>query len=125
MAIGRISGPLLAQNLLRNGVDLAFETDLLYLDVTNGRIGILNGAPTVALDVKGDIKAQKITVNTATIGLITITSDSVNNTSTITSSFGPINVQAGGNDVINLLSNVELTGNLHATGVISADGNIR
>ena len=125
MAIGRISGPLLAQNLLRNGVDLAFETDLLYLDVTNGRIGILNGAPTVALDVKGDIKAQKITVNTATIGLITITSDSVNNTSTITSSFGPINVQAGGNDVINLLSNVELTGNLHATGDISADGNIR
>ena len=40
MAVGRISGPLLSKNLLRDGVDLAFETDLLYLDVTTGRIGI-------------------------------------------------------------------------------------
>ena len=31
--LGRISGPLLANNLLRNGVDLAFETDVLYLKV--------------------------------------------------------------------------------------------
>lgn len=31
--IGRISGQLLKENLLRNGVDLAFETDLLYLQV--------------------------------------------------------------------------------------------
>ena len=38
MAVGRISGPLLKANLLRNGVDLAFETDLLYLDVNNNRI---------------------------------------------------------------------------------------
>jgi hypothetical protein len=34
MAIGRISGPLLKNNLLRDGVDLAFETDLLYLKVS-------------------------------------------------------------------------------------------
>ena len=40
MAVGRISGPLLKSNLLRNGVDLAFETDLLYLDVSNSRVGI-------------------------------------------------------------------------------------
>ncbi len=32
MAIGRISGPLLKSNLIRDGVNLAFETDLLYLD---------------------------------------------------------------------------------------------
>ncbi len=31
--IGRISGPMLADNLLRQDVDLAFDTDLLYLDV--------------------------------------------------------------------------------------------
>jgi hypothetical protein len=123
MAIGRISGPLLAQNLLRNGVDLAFETDLLYLDVTNGRIGIKAGAPTVELEVNGDIKAHKITINTATIGLVTITSDM--NSSTITTSMGPLAIQAGANDVINILSNVELSGNLHATGDITADGNIR
>ena len=33
MAVGRISGPLLKSNLIRNGIDLAFETNLLYLDV--------------------------------------------------------------------------------------------
>jgi hypothetical protein len=42
---GRISGPLLASNLVRknSGVgeeNLAFETNLLYLDVINGRVGI-------------------------------------------------------------------------------------
>jgi hypothetical protein len=32
--LGRISGPLLEANLLRNGIDLAFETELLYLKVS-------------------------------------------------------------------------------------------
>jgi len=31
--LGRISGPLLSDNLIRHGIDLAFETDLLYIDV--------------------------------------------------------------------------------------------
>jgi hypothetical protein len=43
--LGRISGPLLDANLNRLGVDLTFrnygaDDDLLYLDVTNNRIGI-------------------------------------------------------------------------------------
>jgi hypothetical protein len=38
--IGRISGPLLKANLERKGIDLAFETDLLYLDVQCRKIGI-------------------------------------------------------------------------------------
>jgi hypothetical protein len=46
MAIGRISGQLLKSNLLRAGENLAFETDLLYLDVVNSRIGIKTAAPT-------------------------------------------------------------------------------
>ncbi len=32
--LGRIGGKLLAPNMLRNGVDLAFDTDLLYLKVS-------------------------------------------------------------------------------------------
>jgi len=32
--LGRIGGKLLSSNILRNGVDLAFETDLLYLKVS-------------------------------------------------------------------------------------------
>ena len=53
MAVGRITGPLLAKNLLRDGVDLAFETDLLYLDVNTGRIGIKTSSPQYTLDVNG------------------------------------------------------------------------
>jgi len=51
MAIGRISGPMLKSNLERLGTDLAVETDLLYLDVTNNRIGINESTPTKSLQV--------------------------------------------------------------------------
>ena len=57
MAIGRISGSVLKSNLTRNGTDLAFETNLLYLDVTNSRVGIGTSEPTTALDVSGTITA--------------------------------------------------------------------
>ena len=62
MAIGRISGPLLKANLLREGVDLAFENDLLYLDVTNSRIGINNASPQYDLDVTGTTRTTNLEV---------------------------------------------------------------
>ena len=60
MAVGRISGPLLKANLIRNGVDLAFETDLLYLDVNNNKIGIKTVSPAYDLDVNGTINATNL-----------------------------------------------------------------
>jgi hypothetical protein len=51
MAIGRISGAMLKSNLERLGTDLAFDTDLLYLDVANDRIGINTSSPTQSLQV--------------------------------------------------------------------------
>ena len=54
MAIGRISGSVLKSNLTRNGVDLAFETNLLYLDVTNSRVGIGTSEPNTTLHVNGN-----------------------------------------------------------------------
>ena len=77
MAIGRISGPLLKENLLRNGTDLAFETDLLYLDVTNRRIGVKTTNPQYALDVAGiaRITDLEITNNVFNIGNVQIDGD--------------------------------------------------
>jgi len=65
MAIGRISGSVLKSNLTRNGVDLAFETNLLYLDVTNSRIGIGTSEPTTALQVNGTTTTTGLTANGA------------------------------------------------------------
>lgn len=53
MTIGRIGGPMLKENLIRQGVDLSFETNLLYLDVNNLRIGINTATPNVAMDING------------------------------------------------------------------------
>jgi len=47
MAIGRVSGEMLLPNLERGGVDLAIETSLLYLDVTNNRVGVRTLLPPV------------------------------------------------------------------------------
>jgi len=62
--LGRISGPLLADNLKRNGVNLAFETQLLYFDVVNNRIGINTSAPTRDLLVNGTTNTTNLLVTT-------------------------------------------------------------
>ena len=51
MAIGRISGQMLKANLLRSGTDLAFETNLLVLDVTNSYVGIGTASPARKLHI--------------------------------------------------------------------------
>jgi hypothetical protein len=66
MAIGRISGSMLKSNLTRNGVDLAFETNILYLDVTNARVGIGTSSPSTALHVIGTTTTNNLVVNNIT-----------------------------------------------------------
>ena len=61
MAIGRISGAMLKANLERLGTDLAFETDLLYLDVVNDRIGINTNSPSASLQI------DNVTINNSQI----------------------------------------------------------
>lgn len=95
MALGRISGPLLKSNLLRNGVDLAFENDLLYLDVTNRRVGINTSTPSHELQVNGTIRSTTLQVTgSSTLGLINFTSN------TITSANDQINLIAGGTNPV-------------------------
>jgi hypothetical protein len=53
MAIGRISGQMLKANLLRSGTDLAFETNLLVLDVSNSFVGIGTATPSRQLHISG------------------------------------------------------------------------
>jgi hypothetical protein len=82
--LGRISGPLLKANLLRDGVDLAFETDLLYLNVTDNRVGINTAAPEYDLDVNGTIRSTNLIVETQLdVAEFTITENTISSSNSV------------------------------------------
>jgi len=82
MAIGRISGPLLKANLLRDGVNLAFETDLLFLDVVNGRVGIKTASPTHDLTINGTTRTTELEATVeADIATFNIVANTISSTS--------------------------------------------
>lgn len=156
MAVGKISGPLLKENLLRDGVDLAFETDLLYFDVNNRRIGVRTSAPSHDLQVVGTTRTTNLeATNQATVGDVTITSNQIySNTGTLNLSpatgnhvvyqnkltVGDLELEnntistvvnnanlefiTSGTGVFNINGDTQVYGDLHATGTITADGNI-
>ena len=69
MAITKVAGEILESNLIRTS-DLAFNTNLLYVDVTNGRIGVKTDSPgNFALDVNGNARIQG---NTTVTGDLTV-----------------------------------------------------
>lgn len=57
---------MLFPNLERQGVDLAFESNLLYLDVNNLHVGIINNSPQFPLDVSGNVKLSNIIIEHST-----------------------------------------------------------
>ena len=138
MAVGRISGPLLKDNLLRNGVNLAFETNLLYLDVVNSRLGVKTTTPQYDLDVNGTTRSTFLYTSTqADIATFTVTG------STISSSSNTINLTPNGvNPTVfsgtirvgnlsltgNTLSSVDTNGNItitaNGTGAINLNSNV-
>ena len=67
MAVSKIKGQILSDNLQRSGVNLAIETDLLFFDVTNNRVGIKDGTPSDTLSVTG---------TTALTGTLTVSGNS-------------------------------------------------
>ena len=125
MAIGRISGPLLKQNLIRDGVNLAFETDLLYLDVNNNRIGVRTASPQYDLDVNGTTRSTNLQVDTQ----IDVAEFSIYN-NTIQSSNGVINFQAAAGEATVyhsrlLVDDFQLQGNVISTEVSNSPIEIR
>ena len=124
MAIGRISGQLLKDNLLRDGVNLRFENDLLYLlvsadDSANHKIGIKTQNPSYTLDVNGTTRSTNILGTTAEVGDVYIENN------IIKSVIGDLYLRgASPIDKIKIDNDVLITGNLHATGAITADGDL-
>ena len=110
--LGRIGGQVLTDNLLRAGVDLAFETNLLYLDVTNQQIGIRDSTPVYTLDVNGNIYANELTAVTQ----LAPGNLRFNAPNTISTSVGGIDVYINGGGEIShdrlATANLVLDGNL-------------
>jgi len=107
-ALGRISGKLLSADLLRNGTDLTFrnggsDPDLLYLDVTNMRLGVegkrtlpatltraSGSLPVYDLDINDNVSTNILNVtNQANIVNLTF-----NASGTIGSITGPIEIKS-------------------------------
>jgi hypothetical protein len=73
MAINRISGNILQDNLVR-GNDLSFTssgnaTPILHIDVANNRVGINDATPQCALDINGNLQVDNISTHTGNITL--------------------------------------------------------
>jgi hypothetical protein len=63
MAIGKVSGVMLQNNLVRQGSNLAFDGNLIYLNVTNRRVGINTVNPTKDFQVEGAAQIGNIIIN--------------------------------------------------------------
>lgn len=75
-SLGRIGGQLLSDNLLFQGQDIQFDTDLLYLDVVNKRIAINNyGASPFELFVGSAASDQKILTSDLIVDGVTTTNN--------------------------------------------------
>ena len=97
--VGKINGQVLENNLHRNGVDLAFDTDLIYLDVNSGRIGINTDTPFRPLLVNGTLSSTDVLVDTGTISNFSFALNTITNDASeiIISATGPgATITAGG-----------------------------
>ena len=159
MAVGRISGQLLKDNLIRSTLpvaeqNIAFETDLLYIDIINSRIGVKTASPQYPLDVVGTIRTTNLEVpGVSTVNNLTLSGSSIttsapilnlaspdkilynnailvddlqisSNSIEVTTSNMNLELRPNGTGIVEIFSDVEVTGNIHATGSITADGNI-
>jgi len=157
--LGRISGKALQPNLVRNGTDLSIrnaptDSDLLYIDVNNNRIGIKTESPIYDLEVVSDIKTTNLISTTAqtdniliseskfstVVGPINIvpsgidpkitierliTDDLEFNDNTITT-FNNANIilEASGSGTLEFQTNATVRADLSVTGNITLDGNL-
>ena len=154
--LGRISGPLLTENLLRNGVNLAFRNDvtttqLLYLDVVEGKIAVNNDAPTFEFDTTGTTQTTNLITPDAIISGFTVSNSTIsaigdiylnaadaivfanlengtirisdNIISTIDSN-ADVDITPSGTGTTEIINNLTVFGNIYTPGNITFEGNI-
>lgn len=149
--LGRISGGVLQDNLLRQGIDLNFknttsDTALLHLDVNNNRIGVNTEAPSDALTIVSTYRTVELLADFVNTGNYSIqNSEIVNNISDIlltsadyifATSIATANLNFDSNIIRSTTANtnieirpnssgtLEIHSNWNITGALRATGNI-
>jgi hypothetical protein len=131
MAISKIAGQMLKDNLERDGANLAIsdtaaDTPVIFVDVTNARVGVNNSAPTVELDVTGNISANSISViGNVTANGVTLSANAISAASGVLSLGSTANITITGGTANYVLSTDGL-GNLEwaSAGDIGVVGNV-
>jgi hypothetical protein len=95
--VGKISGPLLAPNLERSGTDFSVDTDLLYLNVNDQRVGFGTDVPDATLAVDNFVATSLIIDDVGNIGDLQYVGSGLNE---IKSFFGNINIVPSGADPV-------------------------
>lgn len=142
-ALGRISGQLLKDDLVRDGRPLNFENGLLYLNTTSSYVGINDDNPFRELFVSGTTTTTNLTVTNGIIGLSSLEISISGNTITSADDLNTLNLVATdyvlandiqtddisvSNNVISTTStdtNLELTPNGTGTLEIFSDVNVQ
>jgi hypothetical protein len=121
--LGRISGPLLTDNLVRDGINLSFrnqslDPDLLFLEVTDMKVGINTDSPLYTLDVDADTHATNALITNRAV----FTDVVFQPTSNVTTISGPINIMPTGPDPVAIFDRLG-TADLSLNPLIYFDGN--
>ena len=114
MAISRIGGRALKANLERDS-NLAFNTNSLVVDYTNGRIGIGKTNPTTTLDITGTTAISSTLSVGGTLSVAGNLSISGSNNITV----GDLEIKE--NKISSLSSNADITLSPSGTGTINGD----
>ncbi len=96
--VGKISGPLLAPNLERSGIDWSVDTDLLYLNVNDGRVGFATDVPDATLSINDNFIAPDLIIDdVGNVGDLQYVGSGLNE---VRSFFGNINILPAGADPV-------------------------
>ena len=117
--LGRISGQLLKDNLTRNGHDLQFDTDLLFLNVNSRYIGINTDSSGKRLQVNGNT----LTTNLIVDDTFTSTPNITVSDNQITSNVG-LNISASGRVYADRIKTDQLEINNNTIYSLANDDNI-
>jgi len=61
--LGKVAGTMLKDNLVRNGVDLQIDSNLMYYDVANRRVGVNTTLPGNSFTVNGSFTTSNIYID--------------------------------------------------------------